>query len=145
MINPVRHGDTPSDRSVYKVEPYVLAADVYAVVAARRARRLDLVHRLGRLDVSPARRIPARHPRDGDRLRIDPCIPADWPDYRVRYRHGDTVYRIHVRQSRQAGERSRLSIDGVEQQGLVVPLGGEQGAHDVEVVYVASATPHTGA
>ena len=56
LLNPVHHGATPSQIATYKVEPYVVAADVYAVRAPHRPRRLDLVHRFRRLDVSaPAR------------------------------------------------------------------------------------------
>ena len=49
----------PASRS-YRVEPYVVAADVYASGAAHRPRRLDLVHRLGRLDVPADHRVAAR-------------------------------------------------------------------------------------
>ena len=48
MINPVNHARTPEGVATYKVEPYVVAADVYARGAAHRPRRLDLVHGLGR-------------------------------------------------------------------------------------------------
>ena len=49
----------------YKVEPYVVAADVYSERTARRARRLDLVHRLGRLDVSRGPGVDSRLPHSG--------------------------------------------------------------------------------
>ena len=51
LLNPIHHASTRAAVHRYKVEPYVACADVYSVAAARRARRLDLVHRLGRLDV----------------------------------------------------------------------------------------------
>ena len=60
MINPVNHARTPEGMATYKVEPYVVAADVYARRAAHRPRRLDLVHGLGGLDVPAHRRIAAR-------------------------------------------------------------------------------------
>ena len=47
LLNPINHARTRADVHRYKVEPYVVAADVYAAAAACRARRLDLVHRLG--------------------------------------------------------------------------------------------------
>ena len=59
MINPVNHARTPEGMATYKVEPYVVAADVYARGAAYRPRRMDLVHGLGGLDVSAHRRIVA--------------------------------------------------------------------------------------
>ena len=59
MINPVNHAKSPEEIATYKVEPYVVAADVYARIAAYRPRRLDMVHGLGRLDVPADRRITA--------------------------------------------------------------------------------------
>ena len=60
MINPINHARTAADVERYKVEPYVVAGDVYTQPGARRARRLDVVHRLGRLAVSRRAREPAR-------------------------------------------------------------------------------------
>ena len=47
MLNPINHTRTAADVERYKAEPYVVAGDVYARAAARRPRRLELVHRLG--------------------------------------------------------------------------------------------------
>ena len=57
MINPVNHARSPEGVATYKVEPYVVAADVYAALAAHRPRWMDLVHGLGRLDVPADRGI----------------------------------------------------------------------------------------
>ena len=51
MLNPIRHADSPTGVHRYKVEPYVACADVYSDAATCRTRRMDLVHRLGRMDV----------------------------------------------------------------------------------------------
>ena len=51
MLNPINHGKTRTDIHRYKVEPYVMAGDIYNDARARRARRLDMVHGLRRLDV----------------------------------------------------------------------------------------------
>ena len=45
LINPVRHASSPEGMVRYKVEPYVVCADVYG----HRTRRLDMVHRFCRL------------------------------------------------------------------------------------------------
>jgi cellobiose phosphorylase len=68
---------------------------------------------------------------EGTHLRLAPCIPPDWPGYRMRYRHGDAVYRIHVRQL-DAGAEPRLTLDGVDQAGLVIPLQDDHAEHIVE-------------
>ena len=59
LLNPINHARTRADVHRYKVEPYVVAADVYAV-ATCRAWRLDLVHRLGRMDAARRRREHSR-------------------------------------------------------------------------------------
>ncbi len=60
LLNPIHHADSPDKVARYKVEPYVVAADVYGVAAAHRPRRLDLVHRFGGLVVP---RWPGSNPR----------------------------------------------------------------------------------
>ena len=52
LLNPINHALSADDVQRYKVEPYVIAADVYSAPPARRARRVDLVHRLCRLDAA---------------------------------------------------------------------------------------------
>ncbi|MGY0633058.1 GH36-type glycosyl hydrolase domain-containing protein [Luteimonas sp. A478] len=133
MINPIHHGDTAERIATYKVEPYVVAADVYAVEphvgrggwtwytgSAGWMYRLVVESLLGlRLE--------------GDTLRLSPCIPPDWPGYRVRYCYRDTVYLIHVRQEAGKGMPPRLLVDGMEQPGLAVPLCDDHAQHAVEL------------
>ncbi len=57
MINPLKHGDSAAGISKYKTEPYVIAADVYAVENREGHGRVDLVYRICRMDVSNAHRI----------------------------------------------------------------------------------------
>ena len=133
LINPVNHALDASAVETYKVEPYVAAADVYAVAphigrggwtwytgSAGWMYRLIIESLLGlRLE--------------GDVLRLAPCIPADWPGYVVRYRYRDTVYRIQVQQIA-AGEGDRqLSLDGVAQEIFSIPLRDDREQHQVEV------------
>ena len=60
MINPVNHARTPEAIATYKVEPYVIAADVYALAPHTGRGGWTLVHGLGGLDVSAHRRVAAR-------------------------------------------------------------------------------------
>ena len=62
MLNPISHADDPPACDVYKVEPYVVRRRHLRRAAARRPRRLDLVHRRRRLDVPAGRGDPAGHP-----------------------------------------------------------------------------------
>ena len=65
-------------------------------------------------------------------LRVAPCIPADWPGYRMSYRFGESVYQIRVRQV-DAGQPQGLSVDGEAQPGLAFALVDDRAVHVVEV------------
>jgi cyclic beta-1,2-glucan synthetase len=136
LINPLHHTETAEQLSIYKVEPYVVAADVYAVAphvgrggwswytgSAGWMYRLMIESLLGLR-------------REGQGLRIQPCIPADWPGYRLRYRYGETVYRIDVTQSTLAGTVSSMSVDGIDQPDRIIHLQDDHVDHKVEILYV---------
>ena len=109
LINPVRQG-CAALIDTYKVEPYVMAADVYAV--APHAGRGGWSWYTGsagwmyRLIVESLLGLQ----RSGDTLRIRPLLPADWPGCVLHYRFGSTPYRIEVLNS--AAAELTLSLDG---------------------------------
>jgi cellobiose phosphorylase len=137
MINPINHGRTPAEIATYKVEPYVVAADVYGVAphvgrggwtwytgSAGWMYRLIVESLLGlRLE--------------GETLRIEPCLPTDWDGFTLHYRYRETPYRISVSQVRTlAGSRTRvpqLALDGVELEGSAMPLLDDRQEHLVEI------------
>jgi cyclic beta-1,2-glucan synthetase len=133
LINPAHHGATPEGIARYRVEPYVVAADVYAVEpnigrggwtwytgSAGWMYRLIVESLLGvRLDV--------------DKLRFAPCIPALWPSYKVHYRYRETVHHITVTQTRAGGTVSRVVVDGVDQADKAIPLADDRREHFVLV------------
>jgi len=141
LINPVAHGASPAAIETYKVEPYVVAADVYAVAphvgrggwtwytgSAAWMYRLLVESLLGlRLE--------------GDRLRIEPCLPAAWEGFTVHYRYRETVYHIAVHQTPHTAGARRLSIDGHDEAGMAVPLVDDRREHRVEMWVRAPAGP----
>jgi cyclic beta-1,2-glucan synthetase len=130
MINPVNHGKTSEDIARYKVEPYVVAADVYAV--SPHVGRGGWTWYTGssgwmyRLIVESLLGLK----REGDRLMITPCLPMDWSTYRLDYRYRDTTYRIVVTQDEDEG----VTVDGVAQMDGVIALVDDKRVHAVEVM-----------
>jgi len=136
MINPINHTATPAGVDRYQVEPYVLAGDVYAEAphvgrggwtwysgSAGWTYRAGLEWLLGfRLR--------------GDRLVIDPCIPATWPGYAMTYRRGATHYEVVVENPRGAGRGvSTLELDGVALDAREgIPLVDDHQRHQIRVV-----------
>ena len=133
MINPINHGKTSEGIATYKVEPYVVAADVYAIAphtgrggwtwytgSAGWMYRLITESLLGLK-------------REGESLRIEPCIPDDWAEYKIRYRYQDTYYNIIVKQTVNIETNSSLILDGIVQQEII-PLVNDGIEHNVESI-----------
>jgi len=120
MINPLNHALDAASVQTYRVEPYVLAADVYAV--APHVGRGGWTWYTGsagwmyRLLVESLLGIR----RHGDRLSLSPCLPDHWPSFELKYRFGRSVYEIVV--TRNARAHATLEVDGVLQPDLTVLL-----------------------
>jgi cellobiose phosphorylase len=133
MINPVNHGRSPAEMATYQIEPYVAAADVYALPphtgrggwswytgSAGWLYRLIVESLLGlRLEV--------------DKLHVAPCLPADWPAFKVHYRYRETVYHIVVLRTPGGSGEAGVTVDGVEQHDPAIPLVDDRQEHAVEV------------
>jgi cellobiose phosphorylase len=137
MINPVNHARTPEGVATYKVEPYVIAADVYAlpphVGRGGWSWYTGSAGWMYRLIVESLLGVTL----ESDRLRFAPCLPADWTGFTMRYRYRETVYQIAIRQTladANAGTRpTRVTVDGVVQSGDWVHLVDDRAAHQVVV------------
>jgi cellobiose phosphorylase len=73
---------------------------------------------------------------DNGKLRFVPCVPAEWKEFKVRYRYRETVYAITVRQD---GGAHSVSVDGVAQTEPVITLIDDHREHVVEVSVPAAA------
>jgi cellobiose phosphorylase len=133
MINPVNHARSPEAVAIYKVEPYAVAADVYALSphtgrggwtwytgSAGWMYRLIVESLLGlRLE--------------GDRLSIAPLLPADWKGFTVHYRYRETVYHIAVVRTQGVDGATGVTVDGIPQQDTAIRLVDDYREHAVEV------------
>jgi len=144
MLNPVNHARTPQGVAKYKVEPYVVAADVYALAphtgrggwtwytgSAGWMYRLVLESLLGLT-------------LEGDRLRFAPCLPAEWSKVELRYRYRNTYYDIVLRRVEMESDENGpgVTVDGVIQRESLVHLADDRREHHVEVrAAINSAVP----
>jgi cyclic beta-1,2-glucan synthetase len=130
LLNPILRGGSPERIAISKVEPYVLAGDVYAVPphtgrggwswytgSAGWMYRLLTETLLG-LNL------------EGTRLRLEPRMPNAWTDYKIHYRYRETLYHIVVTRR---GTAPALSLDGQLQSALSIPLMDDQRDHRVEL------------
>jgi cyclic beta-1,2-glucan synthetase len=135
LLNPISHASTRAGLHKYKVEPYVAAADVYAVWphagrggwtwytgSASWMYRAGLEYILG-------------FGRRGESLRIEPCIPRWWREFEINYRHGSAHYRIKV-ENPHGVSRGVVSVelDGEPLATGDVPLTDDGAQHTVRIV-----------
>jgi len=134
LLNPVNHGATPDQIATYKVEPYVVAADVYAV--APHTGRGGWTWYTGsagwmyRLLIETLLGVNL----EGDRLRLTPRLPKAWDTVLVHYRHRQTHYHIRItRLAAATQDGSWLSLDGQPLAGDLIPLLDDRREHSVEM------------
>lgn len=134
-INPINHARTSIECSTYKVEPYVMAADVYAVNphvgrggwtwytgAAGWMYRVGLENILG-------------FKKQGDKLAIDPCIPKDWSEYSIKYRYKTTNYNIVIKNPNNVNKNvNSITVDGRVINEKVISLTDDNIDHNVEII-----------
>jgi cellobiose phosphorylase len=141
MINPVNHSRSREDVAIYKVEPYVMPADIYALAphigrggwtwytgSAGWTYRLIVESLLGlRLEV--------------DQLHFAPCFPADWTGFKVHYRFRETVYHITVLQTPDHIGDMKVTMDGFPRDDQRVRLVNDLQEHFVELTFaIAEST-----
>jgi cellobiose phosphorylase len=131
LLNPVNHGGTSEQIATYKVEPYVVAADVYA--AAPHTGRGGWTWYTGsagwmyRLLIETLLGVN----REGDQLRLAPRIPGNWETFTIHYRYRQTIYHITI--ARRADDASGLFLDGKELATTTLPLVDDRHEHFVKL------------
>jgi cellobiose phosphorylase len=115
LMNPISHTKTPESVSVYRGEPYVMAADVYTSEPhMAQAGWTWYTGSSGWMYQAGIEGILGIKKR-GNRLYVNPCIPSEWPEFKVNYRFGTSVYKIHVvNASKKQSGVSRFIVDNQE-------------------------------
>ena len=136
LLNPINHARTRAEAHRYKVEPYVVAADVYSrpphvgrggwtwyTGAAGWMQRASIEMVLG-LRMSAGA------------LHLDPCIPKTWPGFKVALRHGTARYEIEFQNPDSVSRGvAHAECDGkvIEARPLQLPLVDDGQTHHVLV------------
>ncbi len=134
MINPIHHGDTRERINTYRVEPYVVAADLYTLkghagqggwtwYTGSASWMYRLIHEslLG---------ITIRV----DRLIIKPLLPREWKGFKFHYRYRETVYHVEVVV---VGPNTRtihkITLDGKDLEGEEIRMLDDRRDHRVRI------------
>jgi cyclic beta-1,2-glucan synthetase len=113
MLNPITHSDSAKAVDIYKVEPYVVAADVYS--AKGHLGRGGWTWYTGSASWMYRTALEAilGFQQRGEELFLEPCIPARWKKFTIEYRFRSSTYEITVENpdGLQRGT-AELTVDG---------------------------------
>ena len=135
MLNPLHHAGDAAGVATYRVEPYVVAGDVYAFAPhAGRGGWTWYTGSAGWMYQFVVESLLGLQ-RSGNRLRVRPLLPRTWTTFDVRYRFGNSTLAITCREAA-AGVAARVVVDGVETAGDTLTLIDDGRSH-VALVTVA--------
>ena len=127
MINPINHARSYLDCEKYKVEPYVMAADIYSNAPHEGkggwswyTGAAGWMYKVGIEEILGLR---LKH---GSGFSIEPCVPDNWKEYHITYKKGESIYNIKVMR----GNKKEILFDGKIMQDNIIPYV-KTGSHDV--------------
>jgi cyclic beta-1,2-glucan synthetase len=134
MINPLTHASSRADAEKYKVEPYVVVADLYTAEGhlgrggwTWYTGSASWMYRVG------LEAILGFHKR-GEKLAVEPCIPTTWGEFTLEYRHASSRYTITVKNPDGVNRgRSEVVVDGTTVPDAHIPLVDDGAEHVVSV------------
>jgi cyclic beta-1,2-glucan synthetase len=137
LLNPINHASTRADVQRYKVEPYVVAADIYSVPPHRGrggwtwyTGSSGWLYRAGIESILGFR-------LQGTSLLLDPVIPTSWPRFEITFKHGASRYDITVENPQRVSRGvARATLDGtpLPDAPARVPLMDDGAVHTVRVI-----------
>ena len=134
MINPIEHSRTKDASNKYKVEPYVIPADIYG--AGNLAGRGGWTWYTGSSSwfyKAGIEYILGLKIENGY-LRIDPCIPKDWEEYSMQYKWENSVYTIKVSNPNNKNTGvTKVLLNGIEVENKI-KLDNSNGIYHIEVL-----------
>ena len=132
MIQPLRHASDKESVKIYKVEPYVMAADVYANESHRgRGGWTWYTGSAGWMYQFIISSLVGMELKK-DQLIFNPCFPADWPSLTIRYKWGKSIYHIIVHQLK-SNEESWWKSEADKGKGNAIQLIDDGLEHRFEV------------
>jgi len=133
MINPITHSDTAQHAALYKAEPYVMAADVYAVAPhIGRGGWTWYTGSAGWMYRLIVESLLGLH-LEANTLTVRPCLPTEWKAFKMDYRYGDTIYHIAVTPSDSIDRLQTMQIDGQDLVDGIIRMVDDGLDHHVEI------------
>ena len=129
MINPINRTAKQKDVERYKVEPYVIAADIYSSESFKArggwtwyTGSAGWFYRVGIEEILGIKKL-------GNKLKLDPKMPIAWDGFKMTYTYQDTTYNIQVKKA----DHDKMIVDGKEQSSTTIKLENDKATHKIEM------------
>jgi cyclic beta-1,2-glucan synthetase len=132
MINPINHSSTSFGIKKYKTEPYVIAADVYAVENHQGMGGWTWYTGSAGWMYQLLAESFFGLKRTGNRLDIKPCIPDNWNSFDIHYRFSDTEYHLKFERN-ESVDQLKLKMDGTDLETNDLLLVNDGIKHEVKI------------
>jgi cellobiose phosphorylase len=133
MLNPIRHTGDAAAAERYKLEPYVLAADVYSHPAHAGRGGWSWYTGSAAWYYRLLHEVVFGIERKVDTLRFAPRVPAAWTEFKLHYRYYQTFYHLVFTQSEAHTGPPALTLDGQPLPDGTLQLVNDQREHAVQV------------
>ena len=136
MINPLNRGNTTEKIAVYKSEPYVIAADVYAEKSHKGRGGWTWYTGSAGWMYQLITDYFIGLKKEGNALRFEPCIPEEWESFEIKYLFGNTIYNITFLQTLgEPKKEMKVLLDEAEQADKIIVLKDDGVEHLVVVKF----------
>ncbi len=135
MLNPINRSATRAGAFAYKVEPYVVAADVYAASPhTRRGGWTWYTGAAGWLYQAGIESVLGLRVRAA-KLTFQPCIPTAWRSYQMTLHYKTAIYEITVENPHSVScTLASIELNGMIQPDQTITLSDDGGTHRVRVL-----------
>ena len=135
MINPIEHSKTREAAQKYKVEPYVVVADIYSHEnLAGRGGWSWYTGSSSWMLIAGIQYILGLKIEKGI-LKINPCISSSWKEYSITYKYGDSIYNIKVENTNNKNMGiDKFISDGQEIKDKQIKLIDDRKTHSILII-----------
>lgn len=134
MINPLEHSNTKYKADIYKIEPYVISADIYGsenllgrggwswyTGSSSWYYIAGIEYILGLKIIN-------------NTLSINPCVPEEWNEYFIQYRYGKSIYNIKVKNINKTNKVQKIMLNNQELKEKQIKLIDNEKINEIEVL-----------
>ncbi|MBC7658527.1 MAG: cyclic beta 1-2 glucan synthetase [Chitinophagaceae bacterium] len=131
LINPILHANSPDKAARYKIEPYVIAGDVYAAASHEGRGGWSWYTGSAAWFYRTIVETFLGFHLMGDKVLITPRLPSTWPEIKFKFLYQDTSY-VAIVKAKEAGAQSRTLLDGLEVSGSI-QLINDKKRHEIGI------------